>query len=102
MRPDRQAHSAHDERSELPPIVHGMSSPADSQALRQLLDRFVAAHVIDTDGVLSARVLSDRNGNYLAVAVRSEHAAQLPEHFEGVRVLVNEQQPGRVAAGPLR
>ncbi len=79
-----------------------MSGPADSQALRQLLDRFVAAHVIDADGVLSARVMSDLDGYYLEVAVRSEHADQLPEHFEGVRVLVSERQPGRVAAGPLR
>lgn len=79
-----------------------MSDPADSQALRQLLDRFVAAYVIDADAVLSARILCDSDGSYLAVAVRSEDATQLPEHFEGVRVLVSKRQPGRVAAGPLR
>jgi hypothetical protein len=79
-----------------------MSEAADTTAMREILDRFVAGHVRDSDVVLSARALEDDNGAYISVGIREGSIAQVPARFEGVRVLVTEREPGHVAAGPLR
>jgi hypothetical protein len=80
-----------------------MSDAADTITMREILDRFVAGYVRDSDTtILSARALEDGDGAYIAVGVREGTTAEMPARFEGVRVLVTEREPGHVAAGPLR
>lgn len=79
-----------------------MKTVADSERLREILDAFVAAHVVDHEQITSARVLRDRDGEFIAVAAEPGRDLDLPQHFSGLRVVVSEREPGYVAAGPLR
>ena len=79
-----------------------MGEPADTIIIREILDRFVAGYVRESDAILSARALQDGDGPYIAVGVGRGQIAEVPAQFEGVRVLVTEREPGHVAAGPLR
>jgi hypothetical protein len=79
-----------------------MSVVADSQELRESLDRFVASYVVEDDAIVSARVLKDAEGEFLAIAVESGFEGNLPDEFDGLRVVVSVRAAGHVAAGPLR
>jgi hypothetical protein len=79
-----------------------MLNVADNEMLRETLDAFVSAHVIDEERIVSARILRDEHGDFIAVALEPGRDVNLPESFRGLRVLSTQREPGYVAAGPLR
>jgi hypothetical protein len=78
-----------------------MAGVTDSQELRTTLHSFVRAFVVQQAPVVSARILGDDSGPFISVKVEPDGQVDLPELFEGLRVIRGERQPGYVAAGPL-